>query len=151
MNFQRSLRPALSALILCGTLDIAWAAGATLIEGGTIAGMLRGVAAGPFGKQAGEWGTGGALAGLAVHFAIMAVMVGVFAALVRLPAVQRMPWWLLGLLYGVALYVVMYRIVLPLRWPGGHPLKDASAIFWSLVPHLICVGLPMAWVFRRRA
>lgn len=143
-------RSFLTALLLCGTLDIAWAIGATLIEGGKVAGMLRGIAAGPFGKTVGAWDPAlGAVAGLAVHFAIMAAMAAVFAALVRLPALARLPWWLLGLGYGAALYGMMYRVVLPLRWPTLHPLHDPAAIFWTLLPHWLCVGLPMAWVFRR--
>jgi hypothetical protein len=140
----------LIALLVCGVLDIAWAIGLTLLQQGDAGDTLRAVASGPFGSGVGAWGRLGAVAGLAVHFTIMAVMVAVYAALLRLPALRRAPWPVLGLVYGAALYVVMYRIVLPLRWPTLHPLHGTSDIVLTLLPHLFCVGLPMAFVFRPR-
>ena len=38
----------LGAWLLCGTLDIAYAAAASVLRGGSIPDMLRGVASGPF-------------------------------------------------------------------------------------------------------
>ena len=82
--------PALFAWALCGTLDILYAAAWSLLAGGTVGGMLRGVAKGPFGDAAGEWGLGGALAGLATHYAIMGAMVAFwFAAVRRVPALRQ--------------------------------------------------------------
>lgn len=136
------------ALFVCGTLDIVWAAGTTMIEKSSVMAMLRGIASGPFGDGVNDWGPGTPMVGIIVHFAIMAVMVAVYAALIRRPALARVPWWLLGLGYGALLYVVMYRIAMPLRWPEIHPLRYPGAIAWTLAPHLICVGLPLAWIYR---
>ncbi len=59
----------------------------------------------------------GAIVGLAVHFAIMAVMVAAFVAAAHL--LPRAAQWRLfyGVAYGGLLYLVMYWLVIPLRWP----------------------------------
>lgn len=81
--------PLLFAWLLCGTLDIAYAAVWSVLAGSNPGKMLRGVAKGPFGDGAGDWGLGGALAGLATHFAIMFAMVAFwFFAARRMPALR---------------------------------------------------------------
>ncbi|MBA3940379.1 MAG: hypothetical protein C0520_04120 [Sphingopyxis sp.] len=143
--------PALFAWALCGTLDILYAAAWSLLAGGTVGGMLRGVAKGPFGDGAGEWGLGGALAGLATHYAIMGAMVAFwFAAVRRVPAL-RQPWWLTGTIYGLGLYLVMNAIVLPLRFGAPFPPPDLAKGLVALLPHIVFVGLPLAWLTRKKA
>ena len=84
------LSPFFFAWALCGTLDILYAAVWSVLAGSDPGRMLRGVAKGPFGDGAADWGAAGALAGLATHYAIMAAMVGVwFAAAARIPALRR--------------------------------------------------------------
>src|SRR5689334_17677462 len=108
----------LKAWLICGTLDIGWAAINTLASEGSVAGMLRSVASVPFGDAANDLGIGGAVLGLAVHFALMAVIVAVYGLLTARGITREFgPWWLTGALYGLALYVIMYWIVLRLRWP----------------------------------
>ena len=144
--------PALFAWLLCGTLDIAYAAAWSELAGGSIGGMLRGVAKGPFGDRAGDWGAGGAIAGLATHFAIMGAMVAFwFAAAHRLPARARQPWWIGGTLYGVALYLVMNAVVLPLRFGAPFPPDDAVRGLIALLPHIVLVGWPLAWLAQKEA
>ena len=104
------------AWLLCGTLDALYATVLTLLRGGDVAGVWRGVASGPLGEGANQWGAGGVLAGVAVHFAIMAVMVAIGLLLARRSALGRMAPWLAGTLYGLVLYGVMYGIVLPQRF-----------------------------------
>ena len=85
------LKPFLLATLICGTLDILLAVFLTLQRGGNPADMLRFVASGPF-PAATEWGAGGAVLGLAVHFALMAIMVGSFLVLVsQRPALLDKP------------------------------------------------------------
>ncbi|WP_137754337.1 hypothetical protein [Sphingopyxis sp. L1A2A] len=142
--------PALLAWLLCGTLDIAYAAAASVMQGGTVPGMLRSVASGPFGDGARSWGAAGALAGLATHFAIMGAMVAVwFAAARRWPAWAALPWWLAGTLYGLILYGVMNGIVLPLRFGSPFPPADLVQGAIALFPHIVFVGWPLAWLTRK--
>lgn len=147
------LRPILLATAVAGTLDILAAIGLTLFYGRrSVAEMLRGVASGPF-PGAGEWGGGGAALGLAVHFTLMAIMVAVYVyAAARLPALRARPL-LWGVLYGLATYVVMNLIVVPLRFGGPFP-PSTRAIVTQLFCHIVLVGIPIALIaarhFRRR-
>ena len=67
------LRPIAIATLISGSLDILFAMILTVTRGGEIGNMLRSVASGPF-PAATEMGTGGAVLGLVVHFALMAIM-----------------------------------------------------------------------------
>jgi hypothetical protein len=140
----------LRAWLICGTLDIGWAAINTAIGGGSVAGMLRFVAAGPFGDGASDWGMAGAALGLAVHFALMAVMVAVYGLLAARGIMGKLgPWWLTGALYGLVLYLVMYWLAMPLRWPSIHPGANPVSIAKAIFAHVALVGLPMAWIANR--
>src|SRR5690349_3581322 len=117
MNGRLIARPIIVATLICGTLDILLAMILTLWKGRQIAGMLRGVASGPF-PNATEWGTGGAIIGLLTHFTLMAIMVAIFvlAARHRPSLLDRPLLW--GLVYGLITYAVMNLIVVPLRFPA---------------------------------
>ncbi|ALH78847.1 hypothetical protein [Sphingopyxis macrogoltabida] len=144
--------PALFAWALCGTLDIVYAAVWSVLAGGTVGGMLRGVAKGPFGDGAGDWGIGGALTGLATHYAIMGAMVAVwFFVARRWTALTAWPWWLTGTLYGLLLYYIMNGIVLPLRFGSPFPPVDLVKGAVALFPHIFFVGWPCAWLTRKDA
>ena len=136
------------ATLVAGALDIAWAAINSVIQGGTVAGMLRTVASGPF-PAATDWGAAGALLGLAVHFAIMAVMAAAFvAAYLRIGSVRKHPL-IAGAIYGLGLWVVMYGLVLPARFGSSFPTSDPVDLAKQLFAHVALVGLPIAWITNR--
>ena len=138
----------LLATAIAGTLDIGMAAIETARAGKPIAGMLRGVASGPF-PAAADWGAGGAVVGLVVHYAIMAVMAAVFLfARDRVHLVRRYTI-LCALAYGVILWLVMYGAVLPLRFGAPFPSSSAEAIAKQLFAHVVLVGLTFGLVARR--
>jgi hypothetical protein len=142
------LKPILIATLVAGTLDILAAVGLTLFYGRrTVAEMLRGVAAGPL-PDAPNWGAAGAAVGLAVHFVLMAVMATIFmlaASRWRRLWERPLPW---GLLYGLATYVAMNLIVVPLRWPAAFPPSPLS-VATQLFCHVVLVGIPIALIARR--
>lgn len=141
------LKPILVATLVAGTLDILAATALTLLNGRDPMSMLRTVASGPF-PGATLWGTQGSLLGLAVHFALMAVMAGVFVlAASRWRRLWEKPY-LWGLLYGLATYVVMNLIVVPLRWPTAFPPAPLS-VATQLFCHIVLVGIPIALIARR--
>jgi len=147
------LRPILFATLVAGTLDILAAVGLTLFYGREPANMLRYVASGPF-PPATEWGAAGAALGLAVHFAIMAVMAAIYlAAAERLPSLRRRPL-LWGVIYGLTTYAVMNLVVVPLRFAAPLP-PSTRAIATQLFCHIVLVGLPIAMIaarhFRQRS
>jgi hypothetical protein len=141
------LRPIAIATLVAGTLDILAATALTLLNGRDPMGMLRYVASGPFPGATG-WGAQGSLLGLVVHFALMAIMVTVFMlAASRWPRLRDGPF-LWGLLYGLATYVAMNLIVVPLRWPSLFPPSPLS-VATQLFCHIVLVGIPIALVARR--
>jgi hypothetical protein len=74
------------------------------------------------------------------------VMVAVFTlAALMLSFILRKPL-LWGVLYGFGIYLVMYWIVLPLRWPDLFPRTGLWDVANALFSHLVCVGLSMGYV-----
>ena len=143
------LRPILIATLLAGTLDILSAFVFAGMAGLTPVGVLTYVASGPFGDGVREGGAGWAAAGLAVHFAIMACMAAAYFLVVRaIPALVRHPV-AAGIAYGFLLWLVMYWVVKPLRWPEAPLPHTAWGIGNALFSHCILVGLPIAWVAAR--
>ncbi len=138
----------LLATAIAGTLDIGLAIGETARLGKPIGNMLRGLASGPF-PGAIDWGASGAVAGLLVHYAIMAVMAAVFFI-----ARSRITWMRVhtipaALLYGVGLWLVMCGVVLPLRFGSPFPNHELAAVARQLFAHVILVGLTFGLVAKR--
>jgi hypothetical protein len=136
------------ATLVAGTLDLLSAFLWSALQGGTPIKVLNAVASGPFGRQFS--GVTGAGVGLIVHFALMAVMAAVIVIAMTRWALLRRRAWIIGLAYGLAIYGVMYWIVLPMRWPTLFPQTDPLEITKALVSHLLCVGLPLALIAARR-
>ena len=146
MNWSRIIL----AVAVAGTLDILSAIVLTAARGKSVVDMLAGIAAGPFDEAIGNAGVAGAVVGLLTHFAIMTVMVIAFAWLVsRWPGMPRP--LIAGPVYGVILYVVMYWIVLPLRWPGILAARSFSGALVPIAIHIVLVGLPIAFILCRPA
>ncbi|MHA3793178.1 hypothetical protein [Sphingomonas sp. YL-JM2C] len=143
-------RAIVTATALSGSLDLLSAFAFSAVKGVGPLRVLQGVAAGPFGDPMIQGSSVPvALAGLIVHYALMTVMAAVFMIAARLlPFILRRPL-LWGTVYGLGLYLVMYWIVLPLRWPELFPRTGAWDVGNALFSHLICVGLPMGWVADR--
>ena len=143
-------RPVALATLVAGTLDLSAACiSAWLRTGATPDVIFRAVASGPFGDAAQGGGAGMAVAGVLVHYGIMAVIAAVFVlAASRIGKLPEEPLrW--GLLYGVGVYIVMELIVLPLRWPAAFPKTDASHVLLALAFMTMCVGVPIALIAAR--
>jgi hypothetical protein len=90
--------------------------------------------------------TGSAL-GLAVHYALMAIMVAIFVIAARSRSALLDSPWLSGLIYGLVTYVVMNLIVVPLRFPVWPP--STLSVTTQLFSHIVLVGWPSAFIARR--
>ena len=138
------LKPIAIATAVSGTLDILFAMILTVVFGREIGNMLRYVGSGPF-PEATDMGASGAILGLIVHFALMAIMATVYVlAARRIPAlVERPIQW--GVVYGLATYVLMNWLVVPMRF--GTPLPPSPlSIATQLFAHIILVGIPIALI-----
>ena len=141
------LKPIAIATGVAGTLDIVFAMILTVFFGREIGNMLRYVGSGPF-PQTSEMGVNGAILGLIVHFALMAIMAAVYVlAVQRLPALLQRPiQW--GVLYGLATYVVVNWLVVPMRFDMPLPPSPLS-MATQLFAHIVLVGLPIALITAR--
>jgi len=109
--------------------------------------VLQSVASGLIGRAAFAGGTASALLGLVLHLSIAFAMVLAYdQAALRLPWLVRRPS-LWGALYGVALYLVMTCIVVPLS-AAAHTTPSGAWLAASVFSHVVLVGLPCAWFVR---
>jgi len=146
MNNPVAKTIALSTLV-SGALDILFAMILTVAFGRHIPDMLRFVASGPF-PSATDMGTNGAILGLVVHFALMAIMAAIFVAVVRArPALLDTPWRT-ALAWGVITYFAMNWLVVPLRFHSPLPPKTLSIVTQAFA-HLVLVAIPMTFIARR--
>jgi hypothetical protein len=112
--------------------------------------VWQGVASGLLGERAFRqgWASGGL--GLLLHFAIAFVVATVFVGACLLVPLLAQIYWIAGPLYGVAVFLAMNLIVVPL---SARPKRPASsrAIAVQLVIHILFVGLPIALATNRFA
>ena len=148
--FNSLARPIILGTLVAGTLDIIAAIVVTLSLGRRgVDEMLGGVASGPF-PGAPASGLSAVALGTLVHFTLMAIMVTVYmVAAARMPALRRQPL-LWGALYGVATYVVMNLIVVPIRFMGAPALPSSWLSFGTQFSfHVLIVGIPIALIAAR--
>ena len=111
--------------------------------------LLQTVATGVLGKAAYEGGWPVAILGLVLHYAIVIVAAALFYAVAR-----RWPWLreepvTAGLAYGVAIYLFMNFVVLPLS-AFPFPLRfSLLATSTGLLVHMVGVGLSISLITRR--
>jgi hypothetical protein len=146
-----TVRTIVAGGLLAGALDLAWAAAQSVIQGRSPGRMLQAIASGLLGADAFDAGAAAQALGVLSHFTIATGACATYVlACRRWPALQRR-WYLAGPLFGVAVYFFMQLVVLPLSrvpWKGGFtPL----GLTLGLAAHILCVGLPIAWVARRFA
>ena len=141
------LRPIAIATAISGTLDILFAMVLTVAFGRHVGDMLRSVASGPF-PAAKDMGTAGAILGLVVHFALMAIMATALMLFLRWKPERLETPILTGIAYGVITYFVMNWLVVPLRFGTPLPPKTLS-IITQVFAHIVLVGIPMVYVATR--
>ena len=123
-------KPIAVATAISGTLDILFAMILTVVFGRAIPDMLRFVASGPF-PAATEMGTGGAILGLVVHFALMAIMATALMLLVRWKPERLETPLRTGVAYGVITYFVSRSS------PRASRTSSSSASRWPMSPPAI--------------
>jgi hypothetical protein len=134
----------LTSTLICGTFDgIAASAQAATLRI-PISRVWKGVASGLLGPRALATGRGATVAlGLVLHFFISLVISSIYAlTALHAPFLIQRPF-LAGALYGIAVFVVMNFVVLPLSRRPKRPfnLKFAAT---QLVIHIVIVGWSIA-------
>lgn len=134
----------LGAGLLAGSLDLLFAFVFYGFQGATPERILRGIAAGVLGHDAFTLGSWTIALGAALHFLIAVSAATIFyIASRRLPVLTRR-WLACGAAFGVAMYLAMHFIVIPLsrlhfRLPSLH-----NAI-GELFSHIFLFGIVIAF------
>ncbi len=137
--------------LIAGMLDIVYACTVSFLADGVsplrvlqyIAGGLVGLA------HSMQGGLATAILGLALHFGITLGMAAIFVAATRwLPQVQRWPI-VAGVFYGLATWVAMNFVVVPLSAIGDRPQSPNWQMIGQIAAHIFLVGIPIALAARR--
>jgi hypothetical protein len=149
-----SIKGILLAWIIAGTMDITAASIQYYLRTGKGPGaVLRFVASGALGKTALKGGSGIELAGLGFHYLVALIFTLIFFIVFPLIPVARKSLVITGLIYGMLVWVIMNRLVLPLSAAPAIPfvLKKAAIAMGIL---MLCIGLPISIIigayYRRR-
>ncbi len=105
--------------------------------------LLQGIAAGILGPSAYRGGVPTALLGLALHFVIAFGAATVFFLASRFIPFLLNQAVMSGVLYGIAAYFFMNRIVVPLSGATKFPFSLRMMLI-GVVIHIFCVGLPIS-------
>lgn len=107
--------------------------------------VLQFIAAGVYGPGAINGGVGMILAGTFFHFLIAYVVA--FIYFIAYPKIKllRSHIVLMGLIYGLGIWLVMNLFVLPHSNIPKGPF-DAGLAIVGIVWHMVLVGLPIAWI-----
>jgi len=140
------VRATLMAGLIAGALDITAAVVENLKYPTRT--IFQSVASGWLGSDAykGGWSTAGL--GLASHFGIMMVISAVYMALAAALPVLRRQWLAAGVTWGVAVWVIMSYVVVPLS-ASPLPSPTLESAVKGILTHVLMVGLPMAFIARR--
>jgi|SRR6185312_812828 len=133
-----------------------------ILVGGFIAGLLdlicafmvfgvrapRGIAGGLVGRVAIQGGMGYYVLGIALHFFIACSAAAVYyGASMKLKFLKEYPF-VCGLFYGIAIFLVMNLIVLPLSAIHFKGPFTMHGLDQGLLVHMFLIGLPIAYSVR---
>ncbi len=127
--------------LIGGTLDISYAAVATVLAGRPPYRMLKTIAGGILGREAAlAGGPTTAVLGLALHFLIaLGAATTYYLASRKVPILTSKPW-VCGPVFGFLVYLFMNRVVLPLSALAARP-----AFTWDgMAAVTFLIGLPIA-------
>lgn len=143
------LKAILAGGLIAGILDITAASvNVWLNSGRGPVSTFQSVAGGLYGAETFNGGYQTAAIGLALHFFIATIWAAVFYLASRKLKFMTRRAILSGVLYGIAVWLFMYLVVLPLSaWKTSvYPLKS---VVTGIIIHIFCIGLPIALVVRR--
>jgi hypothetical protein len=108
-------------------------------------GMTRGIASGVLGARAATGGTAVWLLGLALHFFIAISAAAIYYLASRRLTFLRDHFIVCGFFYGIAIFLVMNLIVVPLSAvPFAVGPFSVKALRQGLLVHMILIGLPIS-------
>ncbi len=145
MNYQAILW----AGLIAGTMDITAACVVSWLRSGrSPIAILQGIASGILGANASQGGLASAALGLAIHYLIaFTATILFFFASRKLKFLIEKPV-LSGVLYGIAVYLFMNGVVLPLTFHRNF-FSPVNLALMNAVILIFCIGLPIAFIVRK--
>jgi hypothetical protein len=134
----RVVLPILTGGAVAGTFDLI----AAFISFGWA--VPRAIAGGLLGPQARHGGPGTWILGVFLHFFIATIIAAVYCLTSRRLTFLRDHFVVCGIFYGMAAYLVMNLIVLPLSAYHARGPFPLHALLQGLLIHMILIGLPIA-------
>ena len=134
--------------LIAGALDISAAFVTGALRGVRPGRILQGIASGLLGPSAFQGGAGTVALGGVLHFFIAFSAATVFYLASRKLEFLGQRAVLSGAAYGVAVYAVMYWVVVPLSAIGRRPFSWPATVI-AIVTHIFCVGLPISLIVKR--
>ncbi|MBS1542890.1 MAG: hypothetical protein JST14_04610 [Bacteroidetes bacterium] len=133
--------------LIAGTMDITAAIIQTLIGGGNIMRLMQYIASGMFGKQAFEGGMTMAALGLLFHYIIAMGWTWLYAFIYPKNKLLQYNWMLSAVIYGLAVWFLMNRVVLQLSNVTPFPFNITRALIAAGIL-VVCIGGPIAYRIR---
>lgn len=112
-------------------------------------GVPRAIAGGLLGRGAMQGGTGTFVLGILLHFFIACSAAAIYYAASRALEFMTQHAVVCGLFYGIAVFLVMNLIVLPLSALHAKGPYQLAGLLRGLLIHMILIGLPIALSVRR--
>ena len=109
--------------------------------------IFRFIASGWFGRSAMSGGTGMVLGGLIFHYLIAAIFS--ITLFLIYPVILKIlkNKYLIGIIYGLAIWVIMNFVVLPFtNIPKSHGHLTIAGLLIGIATLIICVGTPVALI-----
>jgi hypothetical protein len=146
---RSALKALLWAWLLAGTLDL----GAALIYYAHASRvqairLLQGIASGVLGDKAFASGPATAILGLGLHYSIALIWTVAFFVFVRRLKKPLPNRFVIGMAYGVVVWMVMNLIVVPLSNVRHAPLQLSQSIVGAVIL-MFCIGLPISMIVGR--
>ena len=136
--------------LTCGAMDISAALVVYGLMGSKPLRLLQGIAGGILGPRTYSGGTSTALLGLALHFVIAFGAATVFFLASRVVPFLLNHAVVSGVLYGIAVYFFMNRVVVQLSAATKFPFSIKMMLIGVII-HIFCVGIPVSLGIRRYA
>lgn len=137
-----------AAGLTCGVMDITAALVVYGIMGAKPLRLLQGIAAGILGPHAYNGGVPTALLGLLLHFVVAFGAATVFFLASRSFGFLTKQAVVSGVLYGIAVYFFMSRVVVPLS-NAARFRYSLKTMLIGIIIHIFCVGIPISLNIRR--
>jgi Na+/alanine symporter len=128
--------------LLAGSLDL----GSAFITFGS--GVPRAIAGGLLGRAAFQGGAGTYVLGIALHFFIAMSAAAIYYAASRRLMFLREHALISGLFYGIAVFLVMNLVVLPLSALHARGPFHLAGLIQGLLVHMFLIGLSISFSVR---